>query len=138
MDSLSQYLQTLLHQLCSPFFPPLQIKLLSASLHSLCCFLLSLPHLHCCRASRRRSLICRAESLIHRRRVTGRAHRSLDFLYHQQSVCHAAPIVVMKWSCHFMCLLQYLQKLLFCETHIPTQVLSVLFCFLFFILFQEI
>lgn len=28
-----------------------------------------------CTASRRRSLICRAESLIHRRRVTGRAHR---------------------------------------------------------------
>lgn len=33
-------------------------------------------------ASRRRSLICRAESLIHRRRVTGRAHRSINFLYH--------------------------------------------------------
>lgn len=32
-------------------------------------------------ASRRRSLICRAESLIHRRRVTGRAHRSINFLY---------------------------------------------------------
>lgn len=55
-----------------------------------------------CTASRRRSLICRAESLIHRRRVTGRAHRSMDFLYHHlQIVCmsHWADIPVMAWSC---------------------------------------
>lgn len=38
--------------------------------------------------SRRRSLICRAESLIHRRRVTGRAHRCTKrfYLFHKQFV----------------------------------------------------
>ncbi|XP_033834183.1 leucine-rich repeat and calponin homology domain-containing protein 2 isoform X1 [Periophthalmus magnuspinnatus] len=40
--------------------------------------------------NRRRSLICRAESLIHRRRVTGRAHR---FLSHSGSSSKARPPV---------------------------------------------
>lgn len=72
--------------------PPLQIKFSPASLSVLfpafspSTWLLRVR----CAASRRRSLICRAESLIHRRRVTGRAHRWLDFLYRHLHVVRAA------------------------------------------------
>lgn len=92
-----------------------------------------------CTASRRRSLICRAESLIHRRRVTGRAHRSMDFLYHHpQIVCmsHWADIPVMsntrtkQASGVFVCLNKWSTQLLLFKTPIPIQP-SLVFVFFF-------
>lgn len=65
----------------------------SISLTLVPCFLSLLLHISR-PASRRRSLICRAESLIHRRRVTGRAHRSINFLYHHQQIhCMSQSII---------------------------------------------